>query len=162
LIASIAGNLCLLTHLISSQGPRLLFAISWILLLKKDLMVILTKFLNTFQFSRLLVILYLSNAWLYSSFHHCLKCFVILVHLVFFTHSWSIFNSRRLTTSSSLLRSDKLEVSRFLMMIVISLMKAVSSSLFFRTYSLEELMFSSTNGMVTIRGAWSDIRYYSG
>ena len=103
LIASIAGNLHLLTYLISSQGPRLLFAISWILSLKKDFLVILTKFLNTFQFSRLLVILYLSNTWLYSSFHHCLECFIILVYLAFFTHVWSIFDLRRLTTSSSLL-----------------------------------------------------------
>ena len=130
LIASIVDNLHLLTQLISFQGPQLLFVTSWILSLKKNFLVILTKFLNTFQFSRILVILYLSNAWLHFIFHHCLECFVILVHLVFFTHAWSIFNSRILTTSSSLLQSNKLEVLRFLMMIVISLMKAVSSLLF--------------------------------
>ena len=63
--------------------------------------------------------------------------------------------------SCSLLQSDKLEVLRFLMMIVISLMKVVSSSLFFRIDSLEKLTSSSANEMVTIRGVWLDIRHYS-
>ena len=62
LMASIVGSFHLLTQFISSQGPQPLFAISWILSLKKDLLVILTTFLNIFQFSRLLVVLYLSKA----------------------------------------------------------------------------------------------------
>ena len=57
LIASIAGNLHLLTQFMSFQGPHLLLVISWILRLKKDCLVFLTIFLNTFQFSRLLNIL---------------------------------------------------------------------------------------------------------
>ena len=48
------------------------------------------------------------------------------------------------------------------MMIVISLIKVVSFLLFFGIDSLEELMFSSTNGIVTVRGAWSDVRYHLG
>ena len=57
LIDSMAGNLCLLTQFISSQGPLFLFAISWILLLKKTHFVDLTMLLNNFQLSRLLVVL---------------------------------------------------------------------------------------------------------
>ena len=133
--------------------PQLLFTISWILLLKNDLLVILTNFLNTFQFSKLLVILYLSNVWLHSSFHHCLECFIILVYLAFFTHACLIFDSRRLTMSSSLLQSDKLEVLRFLIITVISLMKTISSSLFFGIDNLDEMMFSSAIGIDTEKGA---------
>ena len=48
LIASIAGNFCLLTQFMSSQGLQLLLATSWILILKNDLLVDLTAFLNDF------------------------------------------------------------------------------------------------------------------
>ena len=57
LIASVAGSFLLLTQFISSHRPRLLFAISWILLSKKVRLVFLTVFLNVFQFSWLLVVL---------------------------------------------------------------------------------------------------------
>ena len=48
LIASMVGSFCFLIQFISSQGPWLLFATSWILLLKKDLLMFLTTFLNFF------------------------------------------------------------------------------------------------------------------
>ena len=83
LMASVVDNFCLLTQSISSHGPQLLFTTSWILSLKKDLLVVLTTFLYIFQFSGLLVVLYLSKAQPHSSFHHCLECFVILIHLAF-------------------------------------------------------------------------------
>ena len=54
LIASMAESFHLLIQFISFHGPQLLFAISWILLSKKDLLMSLTIFLNFFQFSRLL------------------------------------------------------------------------------------------------------------
>ena len=52
LIVSIAGSFLLLIQFTSSHGPWLLFAISWTLSSKKDLLMSLTVFLNYFQFSR--------------------------------------------------------------------------------------------------------------
>ena len=57
LITSIAGSFLLLTQFINSQGPRLLFAISWILSLKKIRLASLTVVLNDFQFSQLFAVL---------------------------------------------------------------------------------------------------------
>ena len=57
LMASVAESLHLLIQSISSQGLWLLFATSWILSLKKDLLTFLTTFLKLFQLLRLLVIL---------------------------------------------------------------------------------------------------------
>ena len=54
LIASVAGSFLFLTQFISSQGPQLMFAISWILLLKKDRLASLTVDLKNFQLSRFL------------------------------------------------------------------------------------------------------------
>ena len=56
-IASVAGGFLLLTQFINSQGPWLLFAISWILLLKNNHLASLIVDLNVFQFSRLFEIL---------------------------------------------------------------------------------------------------------
>jgi len=69
LMDSIVGNLCLLTQFISSQGPHFLLAISWILSSKKIHFVDLTMLLNTFQFSKFLVVLYLFRARLQLLFH---------------------------------------------------------------------------------------------
>ena len=57
LMALVVGSLHLLIQFISSQGPWLLFATSWILASKKDLLTFLTTFLKLFQLSRLFVIL---------------------------------------------------------------------------------------------------------
>ena len=131
LIALITGSLHLLTQLMSSQEPRFLLAISWILMLKKILLMILTIFLKDFQSLRLLDILYLSNDYLYSSFHHYLKYFINLVYLVFFLHTCSIFDVNKLTKSSNLSQSVRLEASRFFIIAIVSLTKVASSSLFF-------------------------------
>ena len=48
LMALIAGNLHLLTQLMSSQGPCFLLAISWILASKNNCLVVLTLLLNFF------------------------------------------------------------------------------------------------------------------
>jgi len=57
--------------------------------------------------------------------------------------------------SSSLLIFDKLEIPRFLIAYEISLIKAVSSLLFFIIENLDEIMFSFVIRMETVRGAWS-------
>ena len=53
LIILIARSLHLLTQFMSSQGPRLLLAISWILRSKNALFIVLTVFQNIFQLSML-------------------------------------------------------------------------------------------------------------
>ena len=143
----------------SFQGPRLLLAISWILRSKKNLLVSLTIFLKLFQSSSFLDALYLSRDWLHSLFHHFLECFVILTHLVFLPHARSMFDVRRLTMSSSLSQSVRLEVLRFFMTVVTSLTNVISSLLFFDMESLDELTFSSTMGIDTVRGGmiWGEI-----
>ena len=98
----------------------------------------------------------MSKDWLHFSFHHFLECFVILICLAFVSHTCSIFDMNRLTMSSSLSQSIKLEVSRFLMIAVASLTKVASSSLFFSIKSLDERIFSSAIGIDTVRGAWLD------
>ena len=156
LMDSIVGNLHLLTQFISSQGPRFLLAISWILLLKKIHFVDLTVLLNTFQFSKFLVVLYLFRAWLQLLFHQLLECFVIRTCLVFVFHANSIFNASKFVTSSILLWSDKSDISMFLIATETSLIKFFSSSLFFAIEDLNKLIFSSSMAIVTERGVWSD------
>jgi len=80
----------------------------------------------------------------------------MLTHFEFVLYALSIFNARELTISSSLLISDKSETPRFLIAYETSLIKAVSSSLFFAIENLDETMFSSVIGMKTVRGAWSE------
>ena len=74
----------------------------------------------------------------------------------------SIFEARVLTTSLSLLISDKLETSRFLIIDEISLINNASSSLIFAIENLDELMSSSAIGIETVRGAWSEESCQSG
>jgi len=73
--------------------------------------------------------------------------------LEFFPHAHSVYEANVLTTFSSLLMSDKLETSRFLIMDKTSLMNDTSFSLFFTIEDLYELIFSSAMGMETVRGA---------
>jgi len=148
LITLMAGNLCLLTQLISSQGLQLLLAISWILVSKKICLVDLTNFLKDFQSSILLVVLYLFNTQLHSLFHYCLECFIILIHLAFFSHARLILNPNKLTRFSSLILSVRFEVSRVLMITEASLMNVTSSSLPFSIESLGKAMNSSAMGSV--------------
>ena len=79
----------------------------------------------------------------------------MLTYFEFVLHALSIFNVRKLTMSSSLLISDKSETPRFLIAYETSLIKAVSSSLFFVIENLDETMFSSVIRMETLRRAWS-------
>jgi len=61
-------------------------------------------------------------------------------------------------TLSKLVISDKLDVLRFLIDVVTSLMKATSSLLSLMIEYLVELMLFLTMGMVIVRGVWSDVR----
>ena len=120
---------------------------------KKALLVEFTVLLKDFQSLRFLDVLYLSNNWLHSLFHHFLEYFVILVCLALFLHTCLIFDVNRLTMSSSLLQSIKLEVSRFLMIAMASLTNMASSSLFFGINILDEGMNFSVIGIDTVREA---------
>ena len=153
MIASIASSLHLLTQLMSFQGPWLLLAISWILMSKKILLVILTAVLKDFQSSRLLDVLYLSNDYLYSSFYYCLEYFINLVYLAFFLQACLILDMNRLTRSSNLSWSVRLEALRFLKITVALLTKTASSLLFFSIKNLDEMIFSTVIGINTIREA---------
>ena len=95
LIASIASNFCLLIQFMSSQGPRLLLVTSWILILKNNLLVDLTTFLNDFQSSRFLDSLYLLRDQLQSSFHYFLKYFIMLTFLAFVFQAWLILDASK-------------------------------------------------------------------
>jgi len=89
----------------------------------------------------------------FHNIHHFLEYFVILVCLAFFTHACLIFDANRLTISLSLSLSVKLEVLRFFIIVVASLTKTASSSLFFGIKSLDKWIFSSTIGIDTVREA---------
>ena len=67
-----------------------------------------------------------------------------------------------LTMLSKLVMSDRLDVWRFLIDMVTSLMKATSSLLSLMIECLVELMSSSTMEMGMVRGVWSDIRHQLG
>ena len=162
LMDSIAGNLCLLTQFIYSQGPHFLLVISWILSLKKICFVDLTVLLNTFQFSNFLVVLYLFRAQLQLLFYQLLECFIIQTYLVFVFHANLILDASKFVTSSILLWSDKSDISMFLIATETSLIKFFSSSLFCAIEDLNKLIFSSLMAIMTERGAWSDNKHKSG
>jgi len=69
--------------------------------------------------------------------------------------------AKSLTALSKLVISDRLDILRFLMDIVMSLMKDASSFLFLMIECLVELTLSSTIGIVMIREVWSSMRHHS-
>ena len=112
LIASVAGRFCFLVQFINSQGPRLLLAISRILLSKNEHLDSLTVDLNAFQFSRLLDALYLLMAVLHDCDHHCFECLEILVLFAFLVHICSMIEPRWLTTRLRFSAVSIFDVSR--------------------------------------------------
>ena len=162
LIASTAGNLCLLTQFMSSQGPQLLLATSWILVSKKALLVVLTIFLNNFQSSRHLDSQYILRDRLQSLFHHILECFVILTLLALAFQACLILAANRLITCSRDSRSKRFVVSSDLKTQMTSLMNSSSSSLFFDRENLEVIMCSSSMGIVIVRETWSEMSLQDG
>ena len=155
-IASVGGSFLFLTQFINSQGPRLLFAISWILSSKKDRLANLTVDLKSFQFSRLLVVLYDSKARLQDSVHHCLECLVILDFLAFFVHDCSPINPSQLINCSSFSELSIFDVSRDLKLVIMSLMNTTSQSLLGGMVKFNKWTTSSKIGMLIERGAWSE------
>jgi len=151
-MVSIAGNFFLLTQFISSQGPQLLLAISWILVLKNVLLVDLTICLNDFQSSRVLDSLYLLKDQLQSSFHHFLECLVMLTFLVLENQACSSPTASELTICFSDSQFVIDEVLRDLNMEMTTLTNFSSSLLFLGIMSLENWMNSSIMGMVIVRG----------
>ena len=111
LMAFTAGNLCLLTQFMSSQGPWLLLATFWILVSKKALLVVLTIFLNNFQSSRHLNSQYMLRDRLQSLFYHILEYFVILTLLALAFQARLILAANRLTTCSRDSQSKRFVVS---------------------------------------------------
>ena len=59
--------------------------------------------------------------------------------------------------NSNLLVLDRSEILRFLIEIVVFLMKAASSLLFLIIEYLDEITLSSIIGIVIVRGVWSDV-----
>ena len=157
LMALVAGILHLLTQFINSHGLWLLLATSRILVLKNVFLVSFTTLLNFFQLSRLLDALYSLMAWLHLLFHHCLECLVILDRFVFLFHAWLTSKLRLLTIFSRHSLLLMLRVSMFWKTEMTSLMKAFSCSLFCWIKSFKVVMNSFAIGMVTDKGAWSDV-----
>ena len=157
-----AGNLCLLTQFMSFQEPHFLLTISWILRLKNECFIVLTIFRKLFQSSRLLVSLYLSKSLLQLSFYQLLEYLVILTIFEFFSQAHLTTLVNLLTTLSRLSLSDKLEVWRFLIEDMKSLINDISFSLSLMIDLFLELIYSLLVEMVILREVWSDVRHQSG
>ena len=156
-MALVVGSLHLLTQFINSHRLWLLLTTSRILVSKNVFLVSFTTLLNFFQLSRLLDALYLLIAWLHLLFHHCLEYLVILDHFVFLFHTWLTSGLRLLTIFSRYSLLLMLRVSRFWKTEIISLMKAFSCSLFCWIESFKVVINLFAMGMVTDRGAWSNV-----
>ena len=86
----------------------------------------------------------------------------MLMILEFFSQVLLTILANSLTMLSKLVMSDRLDMWRFLMDMVTSLMKATFSSLSLIIECLVELMSSSTMGMGMVRRVLSDIRHQLG
>ena len=159
LIASVAGRFLFLTQFISSQGPRLLFAISWILLSKKECLASLTVDLKDFQLSRLLDSLYLFRARLHKFDHYCLECLDIFDLFVFLDHICLMIDPSRLTIWFRHSTLSMFEVSSKLRFEMTSLMNSFSCLLPGVIMSFDDWMTSSQMGISIVRGAWSEDRW---
>jgi len=76
---------------------------------------------------------------------------VILTCFKFTFHVSSILNVRKLVTSSSLQESERSETSMLLIVCETSLIKLISSLLFFAIENLKDLIFSSAIAIKTER-----------
>ena len=162
LIASTAGSLYLLTQFISSQGLPLLLDISWIFWLKKDCLEFLTVLLNCFQFSMHLVDLYFSRSYLQFSSYQLLECLVMLMTFEFSFHILSIDWARKRTPFSSDSILDKLLVSIEPKVLMILLIKALSSSLSLTINCFLVWICSLTIGIVIVNEVGSDVSHHFG
>jgi len=123
----------------SSQGPWLFDAISWILSLKNKCFVFLIVYLNAFQFFNCLNILYFTSLVWQLSFYYALKCLVILIHFEYlnqitsdlFANSWTVSSSKTLLLSCSvlifLIASIRMNLSSSLFLIIICHLSGTNS-----------------------------------
>jgi len=77
----------------------------------------------------------------------------MLTYFEFILHAYSIFDVRELVVSSSLIGLDMSEMSTLLIACLTFLMKLISSLLFFAIEYLNELIFSLSIAIDTVRGA---------
>ena len=77
---------------------------------------------------------------------------MILTCFEFTLHTFLILKASMLVTNLSLLISDKSLTLMFLIAYEMSLIKLSSSLLFFAMKNFDVMMFSSTMGIVTVRG----------
>ena len=112
----------------------------------------LTVLWKIFQFSRLFKDLYFSRSLLQFLSHQLLKCFIILTTFEFLTQALSTALANSLTALSRLNILDKLDILRFLMDVMTSLIKDDSSLLSLMIKHLVEMMLSSTIGIEMVRG----------
>jgi len=77
----------------------------------------------------------------------------MLTHFEFILHVYLIFDVRELVVSSSLIGLDMFEMLTLLIACLTSLMKLISSLLFFAMEYLNELIFSLSIAIDTVRGA---------
>ena len=78
---------------------------------------------------------------------------MMLTRFEFILHVYSIFDVRELVVSSSLIGLDMSEMSTLLIAYLTSLMKLISSLLYFAMEYLNELIFSLSIAIDTVRGA---------
>ena len=130
--------------------------------IKEESFGILDYFLNCFQLSMLLVNLYFSRCQLQLLFYQLLECLMILTTFKFSSHILSIEQARIRTIFSSKSTFNRLLVSIELIDLMSSSMKVFSSSLSLTIICFLVWIYTLIIGIVTVRKAWSDIRYHSG
>ena len=150
------GSFYFLTQFMSSQDSLFLFNISWIFWLKNEYLVLLTIFLNYFQSSSLLVDLHFSKSLLQFKSHQLFECLVILMIFEFFSYVSLMALVNELTIFSSESMLVKLLVLIVLIFLIKSLIKDFSSTLPLMIEYFLLWTYSSTIGIVTVRGAWSE------
>ena len=159
LTASIAGSLCLWTQFISFQGPCFLLEISWILRLKKECLVFLTILLNCFQYFNLLEVLYMLRSLLQLASHQLLECTVILMTFEFLAQILSKELVNSLMVLSRRVISPMSDMLILLSDSVSFLMKVCSLSLLLTIECFLVWIYSSTIGITTVRGMWSEVSF---
>ena len=162
LIASGAGSFCLLTQLMSSYRPRFLLAISVILRSKNIFLVFFTVLQKDFQSLSFFKDLYLLRSLLQFLFHQLLECLVMLVSFAFLFYILSIFLAKSLTAFSNKGISNRFKTSKFLIVLITSLINSSSLTLFFQIILLYILIILSNIGIVTVKGVWLEERYHLG
>ena len=86
----------------------------------------------------------------------------MLTSFEYFIQVWSTILAKSDITFSNLGISKMFNVFNFEKNVITFLMNSSFSSLFFVIVLLWKAMYSSTIGIVLVKGVWSDVRHYSG